>query len=107
MYINDLLVREIIDQELALRAVRVWNQVFCPGYMTPDVGADSDGGLLFSWNNENYHLEIEFYRDGSIDWFYLEYKTGKMKLTSDLRDRDIKYIRRYIQKHFKRRTYES
>lgn len=41
----------------------------------PNVGAGPDGEILFSWNHEEHHFELEIYPSGIGEFFYLNYQT--------------------------------
>ncbi len=81
----DYLASLVLDQHITARtagdARRAWEQLvkeFGSRVPVPDVGAGPDGQILFSWNNDEHHFELEIMPEGIAEFFYLNMRTDKM-----------------------------
>jgi hypothetical protein len=45
--------------------------------IVPDVGIGPDGQILFSWNRNNHHFEMEVFPSGIAELFYLNFDTNE------------------------------
>lgn len=77
-YVAGLLSKGAITEATATAALRVWsvlNATLSGRLIVPNAGATPDGHLLFSWDRDHHHLEVEVSPDGVGEFFYLNYET--------------------------------
>jgi hypothetical protein len=53
---------------LALRVEEFWDWV--SGKLWAPEATPTDEGFLLVWDRDEHHLQVEFFQDGSYDWFY-------------------------------------
>jgi len=46
--------------------------------LVPDAGIGPDGQVLFSWNRNDHHFEIEIFPSGLAEIFYLNFETDEV-----------------------------
>jgi hypothetical protein len=53
---------------LALRVEEFWGWI--SGKLWAPEATPTDEGFLLVWDRDEHHLQVEFFQDGSYDWFY-------------------------------------
>jgi hypothetical protein len=59
---------------VALRAWMLW--ISLRGAPMPNACAIDDGGMIYTWDKDRHHFEIEFVLDGPTEYFYMDRVTG-------------------------------
>jgi hypothetical protein len=44
----------------------------------PDTGVGPDGEILYTWNKDEHHFELEIFSNGLGEFFYLNHQTNEM-----------------------------
>ncbi len=69
----------LISQETFTQALSAWKHL-CEIYLMPVPSACTgpDGRLLFCWDKENHHLELEFIPNQAAEFFYRDRNSEEM-----------------------------
>jgi hypothetical protein len=80
-YVASLVKDQVVTPEVALLALSAWEDLqesFGERIPVPDAGATADGGILYSWNNDEHHFELEILEQRQATFFYLNYLSDEM-----------------------------
>lgn len=79
-FLRDLVHSENVEHYTATMAWRMWrdlSEVMENKLPVPDVAAGADKQILFSWDNDEHHFELEIFSAGIGEFFYLNYQTDR------------------------------
>jgi hypothetical protein len=80
-YLSSTVQENMLTQQTAELALQVWRDLelsFGERIQVPDAGIMPDLGVLYSWNNDEHHFEIEISESQQATLFYLNYHTDEM-----------------------------
>lgn len=69
---------ESFTASIALKAWRDLTNITNKRLAVPDAGVGPDGEILYSWNKEGHHFELEVLPNGLGEFFYLNHQTNEM-----------------------------
>lgn len=81
VYLGGLRDTGKIDGYTAIVAWRMWRQLRRAAkdkVRVPNASASGEGQVLYTWNEEEHHLELEIFPDGKAEFFYRNRRTGKL-----------------------------
>ncbi len=80
-HISDPNGERLVSAATAARARITWQFAWMaagPNLPVPAAGVGPDGQILYSWNYNEHHLEVEIFADQPAEWFYRNRKTGEV-----------------------------
>jgi len=71
-YLRSLPARNLARPQAAAAAERLWERLTeeIASLTPPNASPTDDGGVLMSWMEHGYHVEIEVMPSGAYEWFY-------------------------------------
>jgi len=69
----------LIDPKMVHRALIVWlrlRQAAGSRLPVPDASPGPDGSLLYTWDQDGHHLELELFPDAPAEFFYTDRASG-------------------------------
>ena len=78
-YLERVAGQEIVSRRIADSAWKAWEKLAAAvaNLPVPDAGPGPDGSLLFAWDKDENHLELEFQSDEQPSFFYANRQTGE------------------------------
>lgn len=70
----------MISQQTMSRALEAW-ELLCAAaedLSAPDAAPGPDGQVLYTWDRDRYHLELEIFPEGPAEFFYRDRHTGSL-----------------------------
>lgn len=80
-YLESLVRTKAVVRMTASVASKIWIKLLgalSNNLPVPDAGAGPDGEILFTWNRDDHHFELEIFPDQHGEFFYLNYRTDEM-----------------------------
>jgi hypothetical protein len=80
-YLESLVQTKEVARTTASITSRIWIKLLgalSNNLSVPDAGAGPDGEILFTWNKDDHHFELEIFPDNHGEFFYLNYRTDEM-----------------------------
>lgn len=81
-FLKALVQRNEINRQTAFFAWKAWqdlSSLMSNNLTVPNTGAGPDGEILFSWNYEDDHFELEIFPSGRGEFFYLNHRTNEFQ----------------------------
>ncbi|MCE7988193.1 MAG: hypothetical protein DYG89_44100 [Caldilinea sp. CFX5] len=79
-YLQNSVQAQEVARQVAANAWKVWKKlesIFESKLPAPDAGIGPDGQILYTWNQNSHHFEIEIFPEGIIEFFYLNFRTDE------------------------------
>ena len=80
-YLEAAILAGSLEATTASAAMKSWRALSVAAenkLPAPDAGVGPDGQLLYTWNKDKHHFELEIFPDGSGEFFYLNRLTNEM-----------------------------
>lgn len=80
-WLNKIHATGLIDDEVLVKAFKSWYQIghLSNWIMPVPLGCTGpDGSLMYCWNKDEHHLELEFFPGKSSEWFYRNRATEQL-----------------------------
>jgi hypothetical protein len=80
-YLEEAIKTRDLDAKTASLAMRVWRTLSALSsneLPVPDAGVGPNGQLLYTWNKDEHHFELEIFPDRHGEFFYLNRRTDEM-----------------------------
>ena len=81
-FLKSLVQRNEVNRQTASFAWKAWQDLsllMSNNLTVPDTGAGPNGEILFSWNREDDHFELEIFPSGKGEFFYLNHRTNEFQ----------------------------
>jgi len=70
-YLESIFSERLISAEVLDFAKEAWIELKDAGFPLPSACSGPDRTLLYAWDNGCHHLELEFFADNNMEFFYL------------------------------------
>jgi hypothetical protein len=80
-YLDRIAADRLITPEMALLTWDAWNKLSVATENTlpvPDACPGPDGELLYTWDHEEHHLELEIFPDQPAEFFYRSRRSSEL-----------------------------